>query len=126
MDPTTSRMMSGATESVGPLSILFYPNITTPTYAQSIVITWDVTNSANQSIDQGIGSVGASGALSISSPTTGGASAQRTYLLTALGLDGSTSSSSFSIYWRASTGTGYVNCPWPSPWDAYFCSLGLI
>ena len=126
MDPTTSRMISAATESIPPVSITFNSNTIYPTYTQSIVLTWNVTNSLSQTINQGIGSVGASGSRTISSPTADGASAQRTYLITALGLNGLSYSSSVTISWAASTGLVYLNCPWPPQYAATFCTPTYI
>lgn len=123
MDPTTSRMISAATGSIPPASITFYSNTIYPTYAQSVILTWDITNSANQSINQGIGSVGASGSRTITSPTADGASAQRTYQLSALGLNGLSYSSSLTISWAAGTPTIIGSCPWPMPYALSFCTV---
>jgi len=121
--------MSGATTESPPVSITFYSSTNNPTYEQNVTLTWNITNSANQSINEGIGSVGANGSLDISSPAAAaadGRSAQRTYQLSVLGLDGLTSSSNLTVYWSASVGYGYVNCPWTSPWDSYFCTWGRL
>lgn len=121
MDPTTFRMMSGATESFQPVAISFYSSNYYPSYSASITLTWVIAHSASQSINQGIGSINASGSLTVSNPNGGGSSAQRTYQLTALGLDGLSYTSNVTIYWAGGT-LVYPGCSWGPPWDVYFCT----
>lgn len=94
MDPTTLRMMSGAVAP--PVVIIFTANNYNPSANTTSTLTWNVFNSASVSIDQGIGAVAASGNIGQS-----GSGVNRTYTLTAIGLDGITYSSSLTIYWAA-------------------------
>ena len=95
MDPTTFRLLSGAAaEAAPPVEITF----TASTYYlqgnQTSYLSWGVLNSSSVSINQGIGSVAATGSagVNVNGQTV-------TYTLTALGLNGITYTSSLSIAW---------------------------
>jgi hypothetical protein len=92
MDPTTLRMMSGATAP--PVSITFYADNYYPLGNTSTTLTWDVSNALSVSIDQGIGTVGSSG-----STTQTQNNQTRTYTLSAVGLDGINYSASITVVW---------------------------
>lgn len=101
------------TWQASPAVITFTADNYNPAANTAVTLTWDVTNSTSQSIDQGIGSVAAAG----STATGGYASTTYTYTLTAVGINGQTTSSSVTVTWAAAAAA----CPWPSPWDKYFC-----
>ena len=111
MDLTTFRMISGAAGvPSGPVSITFSASSSYTPNNSNVTISWAVLNAASVSIDQGIGSVGSSGSSSVT-----GNEQTKTYTLTALGLDGLTSSSTIQIQWYR-----YVDpsCPYyGTRWD---------
>ena len=102
--------MSGAASAPGPTSIAFTASSTYIPNNNNVTISWTVLNAASVSIDQGIGSVGSSGSSSVT-----GNEQTKTYTLTAIGLDGLTSSSTIQIQWYR-----YVDpsCPYyGTRWD---------
>lgn len=95
MDPTTFRMMSGATAP--PVQITFTANSYNVSANETSTLSWNVLNSTSVSIDQGIGSVAASG-----SNGQSGNNVTRTYTLTAVGQNGLTYTASLTITWQGS------------------------
>lgn len=105
MDPTTFRMMSGATAP--PVLIAFTASTYYPDGNASTTLSWQVDNALSVSINQGIGAVA-----NPSSTTQTGNDVTRTYTLSAVGLNGITYSSSLTIYWAyALTCMTYVSHP---------------
>jgi len=103
MDPNTLKMVFGAA-TFPPVLITFSAANYYPAGNTSTTIQWTVENSASVSIDQGIGTVASSGSASVS-----GNAVTRTYILTALGLDGQTSTSSITVAWSSGVDP---NCPY--------------
>ena len=81
--------------SIPPVEISFTASNYNPAANVTSTLSWSVLNSTSVSINQGIGSVAASG---LNGPifATG---VTRTYILTAIGLDTLTYTSSVSITW---------------------------
>lgn len=98
MDPTTFRLMSGATAP--PVEITFTTNNYNPEANGTSTLSWSVLNSTSVSINEGIGSVADSGSIGQS-----GIGVTRTYTLTAMGINGITYTSSITISWGASAGS---------------------
>lgn len=92
MDPTTLRMMFGATAP--PVSITFYADNYAPAGNAFVALYWSATNAQSVSINQGIGSVATSGTTSVQ-----GNGETRTYTLSVVGLDGINYSASFTVVW---------------------------
>ena len=111
MDPTTLRMMSGATAP--PTSITFYADNYYPSATVSPTLTWNVSNALSVSIDQGIGSVATNGTTSVQ-----GINETRTYTLSAVGFDGLTYSSVIAITWAdlVCVIPDIWYCPWRPDW----------
>ena len=110
MDPTTFRMMSGATAQ--PVQITFTASTYYPAGNTSTTLTWNVINALSVSINQGIGAV-----THTSSTTQTANNVTRTYTLSAVGLDGVSYSSAISIYWTL----GYACYPVSDP--PWFCGV---
>ena len=108
MDPTTFRMMSGATGSPPPVEITFAASNYYPAHNTSTTLSWSVLNAASVSIDQGIGSVATN-----SSTTVSGSGVTRTYTLSAVGLDGTNYSASLTVVWGARPSYCNSNPNWP-------------
>ena len=95
--------------SIPPVEISFTASNYNPAANVTSTLSWSVLNSTSVSINQGIGSVAASGSNGQSSSNQ-----TKTFILTAIGLDGITYTSSLSITWAAPpvqitfTSTGYV------------------
>jgi len=98
-----------------PVQITFTADNNNPAANTNVTLTWSVLNSASVSINQGIGSVASAGSTIVGG--SGYSSTAITYTLTAVGINGQTTSSSVSITWAAVVAT----CAWPPPWDVYFC-----
>ena len=101
MDPTTFKLLFACDLFIPPVEIAFTASNYYPAYNTATQLSWQTTNAASVSINQGIGNVAASGNTSV----TGGHNAFRTYTLTAIGQDGLSYTSSLNIQWGAS------NCP---------------
>lgn len=104
MDPTTFRMIRTADSSSPPVEITFQSSNYNPNGHGTSTLSWTVLHSASQSIDQGIGSVAATGSTVVGpyNNTT------IVYTLTAIGLDGLTYTQSITIVWK--------NCIYPAHW----------
>lgn len=102
MDPNTFRLMSGA-ETVPPVQITFTASAYSVGAYQTVTLSWNVLNSTSVSIDQGIGSVAASGT---SNQSRNGQTVQ--FTLTAIGLNGLTYTSSITVSW--------AYCAYPQDW----------
>ena len=87
--------MSGATAP--PVEITFTADSYNVSANGTATLSWNVLNATSVSINQGIGSVAVSGSYGQS-----GNNVTRTYTLTALGQNGITYTSSFTITWQAS------------------------
>lgn len=111
MDPTTTRMMSGATAP--PVSVIFSANNTYPAANALVQLNWSTTNAQSVSIDQGIGSVATNGSTMVQ-----GNNETRTYTITAIGFDGVTYSSAVTINWAGLTcvPSDIWYCPWRPDW----------
>ena len=104
MEPTTFRMLSGASIPLPPVVISFTADNYNPAYNTTAYLYWTVTNSVSVSISADdpfydIGSVGPSGSAGVNGPGP----VSRTYTLTAVGLDGLTYNTSIYISWAAAT-----------------------
>jgi hypothetical protein len=106
MDPTTLRMMAGATAP--PASIIFSADNSYPAGNASVQLSWSTLYAQSVSIDQGIGSVATNGTTSVT-----GNNEARTYTLSAVGFDGITYSSAITITWANQV------CVLP---DIWYCS----
>ncbi len=112
MDPTTLRMLSGAAAAAAPIVVItFTTDNYYPAWNATTTLSWNVTNSASQSIDQGIGNIAAAGSMGQQSNDV-----TRTYTLTAIGLDGITYNSSITIAFGA-----YPTCYWAQHGYPQFC-----
>lgn len=95
MDPTTFRLLSGAAEGPPPpAQITFTASTYYLQYGLTSNLSWNVLNSTSVSINQGIGSVAATGSAGVT-----GSGQTITYTLTAVGIDEITYTSSLSITW---------------------------
>ena len=96
MNPNSIRLISGAASLLSnePV-ILFTASSYDPTYYTYITISWNVSNASSVSIDNGIGTVAATGNASVN----GGYYELKTFTLTAIGLDMSSYTSTFSVRW---------------------------
>jgi hypothetical protein len=101
-------MLSGATAP--PVAISFTASSYDVAADTASTLSWTVLNSISVSIDQGIGTVAATGSASQS-----GNNLTRLYTLTAVGLDGLTYTQALTITWQAPPHpcpAGYYR--WPS------------